>query len=210
MNLHIMILPPVFFLCFFFLLYQQAHAGTAIAISYPELVRTSEAIAMVFVEKKSCIQEKGYLSTLNEVVVVKPISDNLKEGNKLTIKTRGGEMGDLRQNVPGEATFVLQENALVFLTRDSHQPCIWWSKERAQGTYHIMPKGKERVLKTGDVDLLFALVPPSSGLSGQSNMSVIPATQQLEGRSVADSLFLQLQKDWHRLHKITISTSSTR
>jgi hypothetical protein len=93
----------------------RAGASVSLAVSWEKLLQTStEAVIATPVDSRSA-WEGGRIYTYSHVHVDRAIAGTLPAGGEAWIRTMGGIVGDIGQQVEGEAELVSGQPSLLFL-----------------------------------------------------------------------------------------------
>ena len=96
---------------------REAGASVAIAASLEDLARASSVIARVTPLERTSAWEDGRIVTTTRVRVDEIVAGAVPAGaRELRVRTLGGRVDSIGQLVEGEASFVLSEPSIVFLT----------------------------------------------------------------------------------------------
>jgi hypothetical protein len=92
----------------------DARASVAIAVSWDDLVSGSSAAAFVTADSARAVWEGGRIYTYTHVQVDRAVAGELTTGSTAWVRTRGGVVDHVGQQVEGEAVFGTGQS-LVFL-----------------------------------------------------------------------------------------------
>jgi hypothetical protein len=128
----------------------QAEAAVSIAYSLPELLHLSTQVAVVRATEKHSQWEhvagSKRIVTYTRLAIVESVVGRNGKAKSLWVRTLGGAVGRIGQQVAGEARFRLNKESLVFLTRSTDKR--WLVTGMAQGHFPVVPskskaKGKD-------------------------------------------------------------------
>lgn len=161
----------------------SAQASTAIALTVQDLVDRSDAVVVAIPKSRTARWESGKIYTYTTVAIDTAVSGSGKAGETFVVRTLGGTVDKLGQQVAGEATLPLDAPLVLFL-----RPIPAGTTAPA-GTRHVvgMAQGAFRVV-TGK-DKIARLEPHLDGLSlvPQPGVKDPAAHVALGGRAVADA-----------------------
>ncbi len=96
---------------------RRAHASVSIAVSWEGLLNQSSAAAVLTPVDAKAVWESGRIYTYTRMRVEQAIAGEMTTGGEAWVRTMGGVVGDIGQEVEGEAVFSPGRSSLVFLHR---------------------------------------------------------------------------------------------
>ena len=114
---------------------RDAQASVSIAVGWSELLRGSSDAAVVSATGQRSTWEGGRIYTYTEVQVQRAMAGSMTTGSTAWIRTRGGVVGHIGQEVEGEAVLT-GGPSLVFLHHGSSG--AYEVTARAQGQFPVM------------------------------------------------------------------------
>lgn len=117
---------------------QTAEASVSLAARFDQLVERSHAAVMATPMEQKSIWEEGKIFTYTRVKIDDAAAGELPTGSEAWVVTRGGMVGDIGQQVDGEAVFRVGVPTLVFLARDLTAKGVFVVTSRAQGQWQVM------------------------------------------------------------------------
>jgi hypothetical protein len=120
---------------------REANASVSIAVSWEGLLAASSAAAVVSPTEAYAVWEGGRILTYTRVHVDRPIAGDLSSNDVVWIRTRGGIVGHIGQQVEGEA-LLASGPSLVFLFRGATSTSSTYEvTARAQGQFPVTADG---------------------------------------------------------------------
>ena len=173
---------------------RDAGASVSLTVVFDALVEESTASAVVSAMEQSSVWEGGRIVTYTHLRVEDRLAGSL--GQEAWVRSLGGVVGDVGQQVEGEATFTMGNRYVVFL-KPSVQGTSMAVVARAQGEFPVQnAKVTSRVTAT---------LPPRPDVVAriqartQAPEAVLPASAVLSGHSVEDTRAL-VAAAWQRTH----------
>jgi hypothetical protein len=137
----------------------------SIAVGWNELLAASTAAAVVSATGAYAAWEGGRIYTYTHLAVVRAAAGELADGNAVWVRTRGGVVGHIGQQVEGEANFA-GGRSLVFMRPAG--PGFYEVTARAQGQFPVEGGGDgaqpEHVVPSHAPGLLVPRLLPSPAL----------------------------------------------
>jgi hypothetical protein len=115
---------------------RDAKASVSIAVSWDALLGASTAAAIVSPAESHAVWEGGRIYTYTRVHVDRSIAGDLSTGSDTWIRTRGGTVGHVGQQVEGEASLAVG-SSLVFLRPAATSSSSYEVTARAQGQFPV-------------------------------------------------------------------------
>ncbi len=163
-----------------------AEAAVSIAYTLEELVMQSPRVILATATERSSRWEE--VAGSNRIVTYTKLvvhADVYGGGDaELWVRTLGGVVGKIGQQVSGEASFPIGEKALVFLTRSTDG--VWLVTGMAQGHYPVRVAEKKKESDPDEPERL--AYSPGVGAVIPRRGPSIPAHQRLVGKTVSESL----------------------
>ncbi|HRG98689.1 MAG TPA: hypothetical protein PLR99_20700 [Polyangiaceae bacterium] len=194
-----------------------ARASVSFAVAYDDMVSDSDAVAVVTALEHQSVWEDNRIVTYTHLRVEEGIAGSLATGAETWVRTLGGSVGKIGQQVGGEPVFVTGKSSLIFAR--ATKPGTFSVVARAQGQFPVLvdPATKRRsVMKNANCGLLVPRVEPTSSSAstapapaGVAPRALAPATvgaarvvavDALHGRSLED-VARDISTQWKRLHK---------
>ena len=95
---------------------QTAHATLSDALSLSELVAQSERVVVVTCESEAALRDHfGRIVTDYQVHVEEGMHGEARPGDELTVRSLGGDLGDLGMRIEGEPVLEVGHRYLLFL-----------------------------------------------------------------------------------------------
>lgn len=184
----------------------DARAAVSFAITYDDIVKDSEAVAIVTPLEQRSVWEDNRIVTYTRLRVEEGVAGSLATGGETWVRTLGGAVGKIGQLVEGEPVFVQGKSSLIFAR--AGRPGTFSVVARAQGQFPVLvdPATRRRsLLRNANVGLLLARAQPtqSGGVApaSQGAMAIaVVAVDALHGRGLED-VTRELVVKWRDLHK---------
>ncbi|HQY63196.1 MAG: hypothetical protein IPF92_03640 [Myxococcales bacterium] len=195
---------------------RPARASISFAVAYDDMVTDSDAVAVVTALEHQSVWEENRIVTYTHLRVEEGIAGNLATGAETWVRTLGGSVGNIGQQVGGEPVFVQGKVSLIFAR--ATKPGTVSVVARAQGQFPVLvdPATKRRsVMKNANCGLLVPRVeavastaPAPAGVAPRAVPTPVPtptaarvvAVDALHGRSLED-VARDISAQWKRLHK---------
>jgi hypothetical protein len=172
----------------------RATASVSIAVPWESLLRESSAAAVVTPGEARSVWEGGRIYTYTRARLDRVLSGSLQAGSDVWVRTLGGVVGDIGQQVEGEAVL------------GSGQACILFLHPAPGGAYHVTARGQGQLDLAADDPKL----PPHVVLRHELGKLLAPhvvapqgtprlASEVVEGRSV-DEVAREIVAAWARTH----------
>ncbi len=128
------------------LLCSVANATIVVPLSLEDLTVRSRAVVRATVRQHQSAWDEDHkrIYSYTELSVTEVISGEAPE--TLLVRTLGGEVGDIGMKVSGTPRFVLDQEVVVFLRRDSMDPDDFTVVGMSQGLYRIERDSAGRVM----------------------------------------------------------------
>ncbi len=174
----------------------RARASVSLPVPWERLLQESTQAVIATPIDARAAWEGGRIYTYSRVHIDRAITGVLPTGGEAWVRTMGGVVRDIGQQVEGEAELVPGQSSLLFL-----QPApngAFHVTARAQGQFPVIPATSQQpahVVRSRAVGGLVALsVRPPAGLP-------ILASETLHGLSVDDAVRAVLSA-WNRTHPV--------
>jgi hypothetical protein len=175
-----------------------ARASVSIAVTWDGLLRASTAAAVVTPADATSVWENGRILTYTHVTIDRAVAGPVTTGGDAWVRTLGGIVGNVGQQVEGEAGFSPGRPSLVFLRAhpDSGRAATFDVAARGQGQFPVVaadgrqPARVERSHPAGMIvppRILSPLVEPRLAADILHDCTVDEAAQNI-------------QSAWSRLH----------
>jgi hypothetical protein len=178
----------------------DAHASISIAVVFDALVRESSAVALFTPVEQRSVWEDGRIYTYTRVRADQAVAGDMTSGGEAWIRTMGGVVGHIGQQVDGEPVLTLGRPSLLFLR--SGAPGTMEVTARAQGQFAItLDETKaQRLMRSNAVGVL---LPPKAQQAG--NAPLAPAAPLVLAGDVLhmkklDEGVREISTAWKRLH----------
>jgi hypothetical protein len=186
----------------FTLLASAAAGSVSIAVEWDTLLRESSAAAVVTPGESRSAWEGGRIYTYTHARLDRVLSGPLQAGGDLWVRTRGGIVGDIGQQVEGEAVLTSGHACILFLHPASG------GSGGGSGAYHVTARGQGQLdLASDDPKLpahvvvrheLGKLLPRGAGAQAATRLAAL-AAEVVQGRSV-DEVASEVAAAWTRTH----------
>lgn len=191
---------------------RAARASVSFAVAYDDMVTDAEAVAVVTALEHQSVWEDNRIVTYTHLRVEEGIAGSLATGGETWVRTLGGAVGKIGQQVGGEPVFVQGKSSLIFAR--ALKPGTFSVVARAQGQFPVLvdPASKRRsVMKNANCGLLVpraeatgSTAPAPAGVAPRALAPTGPArvvaVDALHGRSLED-VARDISAQWKRLHK---------
>ncbi len=172
----------------------RATASVSIAVPWESLLRESSAAAVVTPGEARSAWEGGRIYTYTRAHVDRVLSGPLQAGSDVWVRTRGGVVGDIGQQVEGEAVL------------GAGQTCILFLHPAPAGAYLVTARGQGQLDLVADDPKLPARVVLRHELGQLLAPQTVPtqaaprlASEVVQGRSVED-VAREVAAAWARTH----------
>jgi hypothetical protein len=181
----------------------DAQASVSVAVLFEELVANSSGVAAVTPIEQHAAWENGRIYTYTRVRVDTLVAGDLPR--EVSVRTLGGEVGQIGQHVEGEPTFAVGDPVLLFLHRRADGLEALEVTARAQGEFSLVA-GEGKGLRLAAATGTGALFPPTPERVARV-VALNPgggtprfARDVLHGRALQDGT-RDIVAAWARLHK---------
>ncbi|GEM_PF-785290 len=177
---------------------KAAQASVSIAATWDGLLRESTAVAIVTPTGTTSVWENGRIYSYTQLSVDRAIAGPLTTGGAAVVRTLGGIVGNLGQEVEGEAVFAPGKPSLVFLRADAQSAAIHTFEvaARGQGQFPVVAVNSQqpaRVVRSHNAGMIVLPRVPSPAVEP------LLAADVLHGSTVDDAA-RNIQSAWERLH----------
>jgi hypothetical protein len=177
---------------------KAAQASVSIAATWDGLLRESTAVAVVTPTSTTSVWENGRIYSYTQLNVDRAIAGPLTTGSAAVVRTLGGIVGNLGQEVEGEAVFAPGKPALVFFRAYAPSAAIptFEVTARGQGQFPVVAgDGQQpaRVVRSHNAGMIVLPRVPSPVIEP------LLAADVLHGSTVDDAA-RNIQSAWERLH----------
>ncbi len=152
-----------------------AQASVSVAVYFEALVDRADAVAIVVPIDQSSVWEGGRIVTYTRLKVERPVAG--QPGTEVWVRTLGGSVGNIGQNVSGEPQFTDGQSSVLFLHKvDSAFMVV----ERGQGQYPLVKDPKTAQMTTvraADVGLVMAPKPQAAVTGPSATPKVLAPTR---------------------------------
>jgi hypothetical protein len=123
-----------------------AQASVSIAVTWDGLLRTSTAAAVVTPADATSVWENGRILTYTHVTIDRAVAGPVTTGDDAWVRTLGGIVGTLGQQVEGEAAFSPGRPSLLFLRARSQggRTGTFDVAARGQGQFPVVAAGAQQ------------------------------------------------------------------
>ncbi len=111
-----------------------AHASVSVAVSFDDLVKGADAVAVVTPLDGRAVWEDGRIVTYTHVRIDEEVAGSA--GKEAWVRTLGGVVDSIGQSVDGEPAWIPGQATVVFL-RHRANASAWNVNARAQGQYSL-------------------------------------------------------------------------
>lgn len=204
----------------------DAAASVSIAVSFDQLVKDADSVAVITAGEGSAVWEDGRIVTYTKVHVDQGVAGELAAGNDTYVRTLGGVVGKIGQMVDGEPVLQKDKPSLLFLRK--FKTGSFEVSARGQGQYPVVVDEKtkaRKIIRSNSAGVILPPKPVQTPASGVQTQSVTPEQQRismsniklahetLHDRTVDDSV-KEIATAWKRLHapaaNATQSTTTTK
>jgi hypothetical protein len=189
----------------------DAAASVSIAVSFDQLVKDADSVAVITAGEGQSAWEDGRIVTYTKVHVDQGVAGELVAGNDTYVRTLGGVVGKIGQLVDGEPVLIKDKPSLLFLRK--FKAGAFEVSARGQGQYPVVVDDKTKVRKIIRSSSAGMILPPkpvqvaASGVQTQSvtqdqritMANVKLAHETLHDRPVDDGA-KEIATAWKRLH----------
>lgn len=191
----------------------DAGASVSIAVSFDQLCKDADTVAVITAGEGSAVWEDGRIVTYTKVHVDQGVAGDLAAGNDAVVRTMGGVVGKIGQLVDGEPVLQKDKPSLLFLRK--FKTGSFEVSARGQGQYPVVVDEKTKMRKLVRSSSAGMILPPkaqqvpASGVQTQSvangdSRITMPAAMKLAHETLHDRLVDDGVKDiataWKRLH----------
>lgn len=186
---------------------KPADASVSIAVLFDDMVSRADTVAVVTGTETKSVWEERKIVTYSRLRVDRHVAGQTMTSD-MWVKTLGGIVGDIGQNVSGEPVFGASPT-LVFLKRVDSRP-TFMVIERAQGQYPIVKDPKTGRMVLGRNSEGGMLIPPKAP---SKDVPVTPAptvraVTRFTGALAMDVLLhravddvsMDIAESWQKLH----------
>lgn len=154
---------------------RDAQASVSVAVYFEALVDRADTVAVATPIDQSSVWEGGRIVTYTRLKVERPVAG--QAGTEVWVRTLGGSVGNIGQNVSGEPQFTDGQSSLLFLHKvDSAFMVV----ERGQGQYPLVkdPKSaKMTTVRAADLGLIMAPKPQAAVAGPSATPKVLAPTR---------------------------------
>lgn len=184
----------------------DAEASVSTAVLFDDLVAESATVDVVTPKEAKSVWENGRIVTYTRVHVDDAVAGSAGVGSDVWVQTLGGEVGDVGQQVEGEANLAVGKPALVFLKAGPSG--TFWVTARAQGQYPVRSEGtgaatKLHVIRNGAVGAILPapahVVAFAQKRAPSVAVAIAPAMDVLHERALDDAKS-EIRSAWTRTH----------
>jgi hypothetical protein len=197
----------------------DAAASVSIAVSFDQLVKDADSVAVITAGEAQSAWEDGRIVTYTKVHVDQGVAGELVAGNDTYVSTLGGVVGKIGQLVDGEPVLIKDKPSLLFLRK--FKTGAFEVSARGQGQYPVVVDEKtkaRKIIRSNSAGMILPPKPvqvPASGVQTQSvnqdqritMANVKLAHETLHDRTVDDSA-KEIATAWKRLHAPPPNTSA--
>jgi hypothetical protein len=188
----------------------EAKASVSFAVAYDDMVADADAVVVVTPMDQRSMWEDNRIVTYTHLKVDEAVAGQAATGTEVWVRTLGGAVGKIGQQVDGEPVFVQGKSSLLFAR--AGKPGVFSVVARAQGQFPVLvdPQTKRKsVMRNANCGLLLprtqaveSRVGPVApqARTGASGMTAVVAVDALHGRMLED-VTRDIAAQWKRLHK---------
>jgi hypothetical protein len=192
---------------------REATASVSFAVAYDDMVSDADAVVVVTPMDQRSMWEDNRIVTYTHLKVDEAVAGQAATGAEVWVRTLGGAVGKIGQQVDGEPVFVQGKSSLLFAR--ASKPGVFSVVARAQGQFPVLvdPQTKRKsVMRNANCGLLLPrtqAVESKAGpvgpvapqaLTGARGMTAVVAVDALHGRMLED-VTRDIAAQWKRLHK---------
>jgi hypothetical protein len=191
----------------------DADASVSIAVGFDQLVKDADTVAVITAGDSNSVWEENRIFTYTKVHVDQGVAGELNAGNDTIVRTMGGVVGDIGQQVDGEAVLIKDKPSVLFLRK--YKTGAYEVSARGQGQYPVVidPQTKLRtMIRSTQAGMILPPKPSNVPASGIVTQSVAPnpnapaatttvklAHEILHNRQIDDGA-KEIATAWKRLH----------
>jgi hypothetical protein len=184
----------------------RAGASVSIAVAFDQLVQQSSAVAVMTPLEQRSVWENGRIYTYTRVHADQSVAGDLATGGEAWVRTMGGVVGHIGQQVDGEAVLTVGRPSVLFLR--AGPPGSLEVVARAQGQFPVtLDDAKQlRLVRSSAVGVLLpakARAPvPGTGKGNGPVAAAAPlvlAQEVLHNRPLDEGV-REIGAAWKRLH----------
>jgi len=178
----------------------RAHASVSFTVVFDALVAESNAAVVGTPIDSKSQWEDGRIATYTKVRIDRAVAGSTS-ANEVWIRTLGGVVGNIGQQVEGEAVLRAGQTSLLFLTWSAGTFVV---TARGQGQFPVVPDASNvpRLKRNMHAGALLGPNPRSvarvRSLTASPN-AVMPAADVLDGKSIDDAV-TEIAGAWTRTH----------
>ena len=201
----------------------DASASVSIAVGFDQLVKDADDVAVITAGEGQSVWEDGRIVTYTKVHVDQGVAGgDLTAGNDTFVRTLGGVVGKIGQQVDGEPVLVKDKPSLLFLRK--FKVSAFEVSARGQGQYPVVIDEKtkaKKFIRSNSAGMLLPPKPatvPASGVTtqsvtdGQRQQGVkeikVLAHEMLHERSIDDGT-RDIASAWKRLHAPAVNQNQS-
>jgi hypothetical protein len=182
----------------------RATASVSIAVAFDQLVQQSSAVAVVTPLEQRSVWENGRIYTYTRVYADQSVAGDLATGGEAWVRTMGGVVGHIGQQVDGEAVLTVGRPSVLFLR--AGPPGSLEVVARAQGQFPVtLDDAKQpRLVRSSAVGVLLP-AKAKAPVAGTGNGPVAAAAPLVLAHEVLhnrplDEGVREIGAAWKRLH----------
>lgn len=180
----------------------DAHASISIAVVFDALVRESSAVALATPVEQRSVWEDGRIYTYTRIRADQAVAGELAAGGEAWVRTLGGVVGHIGQQVDGEPVLTVGRPSLLFLRSGTAGTLEVTARAQGQFAVTLDETKAQRLMRSSGVGVL---LPPKAQQAGNAQVGpVAPAATALAGdvlhnRKLDDGV-REISTAWKRLH----------
>ncbi len=185
---------------------REATASVSFAVAYDDMVADADAVVVVTPMDQRSMWEDNRIVTYTHLKVDEAVAG--QAAAEVWVRTLGGAVGKIGQQVDGEPVFVQGKSSLLFAR--ASKPGVFSVVARAQGQFPVLvdPQTKRKsVMRNANCGLLLprtqaveSKVGPVAPQARTGGMTAVVAVDALHGRMLED-VTRDVAAQWKRLHK---------
>lgn len=184
----------------------DARASVSIAVEFDTLVKESTSVAIITPVEQKSVWENGRIYTYTRVHADQAVAGELASGGEAWVRTMGGVVGHIGQQVDGEPVLTVGRPSLLFLRAGEAGTLEVTARAQGQFPVTLDDTKNQKLIRSGSVGVLLPrkqAAAPVAAVAGQTPAAPTPApalaSDVLHNRKLDDGL-RDISAAWKRLH----------